>query len=642
MPETEQLTSKMLGGYRIERLLGKSQVGAAYLALEPESGNRVMVTTFNFPDGQATQEREQFRARFAREGAALTRLTHAHILPIYASGEQPGYLYLVTAFVKEASLGQILKQNTRLTPQQSLLVLRQLASGLDYAHGQGVVHGMLSLTNVVVNDKLEASIAGFGLHTMLEVNGNAQSARPLAHLSSSQGAFLGSPEYIAPERVLGLPSDGRVDIYALGVILFVLLSGVQPFRAATPLDIALQRLQQATPLVHEAYPDLPEAFDLVIGRALERDPARRFQNASELAAAFERVLKAQDVAQQMGTQFAGPAYSAGQNASDAQVTMPPTINWFDEQVTPSGRWEVAPSIGAERMRTFNNAPDTLINAGTLTSSPFDTQNAGNTSNSAPPATGAFAASPKVPGASLPGIDPFAWWSSRAGGHKQPPQAPSAPARRVSLRRSGPARQARPQPDQQGRRKVVTLAVVGVAAASVLTIGGVTFAHLTQSIKHPSQIANAPAPTATSPAAHPTTQPTRAATKAPTKAATKAPTQAPTKAPTKAPTQAPTHTGTVIGSTQLATNSSKGFSNPADGQDSLLIHLPNGKFVACERACTHVGVPVDYDPGSQMLVCPAHGAIFDPNNGFSHVSGPGNGPLASVTARVNGDGTITTG
>jgi nitrite reductase/ring-hydroxylating ferredoxin subunit len=136
-----------------------------------------------------------------------------------------------------------------------------------------------------------------------------------------------------------------------------------------------------------------------------------------------------------------------------------------------------------------------------------------------------------------------------------------------------------------------------------------------------------------------TQPTPGATQAPQP--TPKPTQVP---PTPTPTP-PQHTGTVIGHTNMATDSSVSFTNPADGQGSLLMRLSNGNFVACERACTHVGVPVNYDTGSGQLVCPAHGAVFDPLNGFSHVSGTGPSglsPLPKVTIRVNADGTITTG
>ncbi|HEY0756872.1 MAG TPA: protein kinase [Ktedonobacteraceae bacterium] len=653
MPDIDQLSGGMLGDYRIERLLGQSQLGAAYLAVELARGSQAMVTTFHFPEGLAAQEREQFRARFSREGAALTRMVHAHIVPIYAFGEQQDYFYLVTAFVKEASLGQKLKQSTRLQPQQTLHVLKQLAAGLDYAHSQGVVHGMLSLANVVVDERLAASIAGFGLRTMLEIHGNGQSARPLGHLSSAQGAFLGSPEYIAPERVLGLACDARVDIYALGVMIFALLSGVQPFRAATPLDIALQRLQQPTPLVHALCPTLPEAFDLVIGRALERDPARRFTSAGELVAAFERVLNTQDLAQRVS------APAIGQIAIDAQLTMPPTVNWFDEQVTPSGRWQVVPSIGTEHMRALNSAPavppvlgpvyntenmrDSLSasavvsRARNLATSP---QSAEIVRASNPPPAGAGIRAfpseslathsaaqglpadaqrrvlpPQASGASLSGIDPFAWWSSHAGGRKQPPPAAPTPARRISLNLALPGSREHSQSDQQGRRKVLTLAVTGVVAAGVLSIGGLTFARLTQSVKQSSQRANAPA---TVSSINPAAQPTRAST------------------------TVPTHTGAVIGSTMLAVNKAQVFNNPTDNVSSLLIRLANGNFVACERTCTHKGVAVNYDSRSQMIICPAHGAIFDPKNGFSHVSGPGNGPLTRIVIHVNGDGTITSG
>ena len=216
-------------------------------------------------------------------------------------------------------------------------------------------------------------------------------------------------------------------------------------------------------------------------------------------------------------------------------------------------------------------------------------------------------------------------------------------------------------------------------AGVLTVGGISFAHLVQSMKQSqSQVANVPtagstAPTTTqggntptvettngtqktpttskSPTAKPSPSVTNGAQPSPTSQPTQTtptpqptqttPTPQPTQPPTPTPTQPP-HTGTVIGHTNQPTNSAVTFTNPADNQGSLLMHLSNGNFVACERACTHQGVPVNYDPGSGQLVCPAHGAVFDPLHGCSHVSGPGSGPLAPVSIRVNADGTLTTG
>ncbi len=626
MVNVNQLVDRTIGEYHIERLLGQSQLGAAYLARQRAQGRRAMVTTFNLPEGMSPQEHEQLGLHFAREGETLVRLSHTHILPVYAFGMQPEYLYLITAFAKEASLAQFLKRTSRFSPQQTLLILKQLAAGLDYVHSQGIIHGMLSLSNIIVSNELTARIAGFGLRTILEIHENTQRAAPLAHLSNERNTFLlSNAEYISPERVLGLPIDARADIYALGVMLFVLLSGTQPFRGAQPLDIALQRLQQPVPSLHTICPDVPKALDLVIGQAMERDPEKRPQHAGDVVTLFERVLQSLDPAWGVGN------VTTSQLMLDPQTTLPPTINWFDEQVVPSGQWEPAPPAALGHLST-NASPDRA------------------------PSTGSNADL-------LGGTDPFAWWATTSSKPQNASPAPGTFPWSTPVRKTN----ARPRPGLQDRRRVVTLLVTGAAAAGV-TITGISFAHFLQSIKQ-GQIAsgngsstglttttggnNPPAgATQSTQTAQGTSTPSKSATAQPTSAKgtqaspTAQPTQGqqPTPTPKSQPTPTPTpgHTGTVIGSTSQATNSAKSFTNPADAIGSLLIRLANGNFVACERTCTHEGVPVNYDSGSQTLVCPAHGAVFDPQNGFAHVSGPGNGPLAKVSISVNGDGTVTTG
>ena len=103
---------------------------------------------------------------------------------------------------------------------------------------------------------------------------------------------------------------------------------------------------------------------------------------------------------------------------------------------------------------------------------------------------------------------------------------------------------------------------------------------------------------------------------------------------------PGHTGTVVGSSNQGTNTAVTFSNPADGKQSLLIHLPNGNFVAFEAACTHEGVICSYNAGTQKIVCPRHNAMFDPMNNAAVTQGPAGRPLPSVAVRVNADGTVT--
>ncbi len=654
MLSVDQLVGRTLGEYQIERLLGHGQLSAVYMAQHKSQRRTVMVTTFNFPDSIVVRER--FAERFAQEGAALVGLKHPNILTTYDFGEQAGFPYLVTAFVKGASLSQVLKQQTRLTPRQTLDILKQLAAGLDYAHSKGVTHGILSLSNVLVSNELTVQIAGFGLKTLLEVHGNAQSKQPQAHLFSESGTFLGSPEYMAPERVLGMPTDARSDIYALGIMLFELLSGTLPFRGSTPLESALKRVQQPVPSLHTVSPDVSQALDLVVGKALERDPARRYQRAGEIAGAFDRVLTVLEAAAKT------PATRTQQLAHDPQITMPPTVNWFDEDVLPSGKWQLMPPIVTGHLpAVLPSSSDKNAQGKTASWSPLvvgQTAAHPGDATEALPKQDAQRSQASSKGDSLAGIDPFAWWSATSA--KTPSVTPGTFTQRPPVRLMTTKGGTRRHPAQQDRRRLVTLIATGGAVAGVLAVGGISFAHFAQSMKlAQTQIANVPTsgPTSTQ-GKTPAPGATRGSQNTPTPARTPTPKPSPTKAaqpsPTAQPTQPPTptqppptptppsHTGTVIGNTNQQVNTSHDFSNPTDGQGSLLIRLQNGNFVACEKACTHEGVPVYYDGGQQKLVCPAHGAIFDPMNGFSHVSGPGNGPLPGVSIHVNGDGTITTG
>ncbi len=657
MLSVDQLVGGTLGEYQIERLLGRGELGAAYMAQQLSQGRTVMITTFNFPGGISARERDQFTAYFAQERATLVRLTHPAILPIYDFGEQSGYLYLVTAFVRAASLAQVLKQQGRFTPNQTLDVLKQLASGLDYAHSKGAVHGILGLSNVLISNELTVQIAGFGLRTMLEVLGNTQHKHLQVSLFSTSGTFLGSPEYISPERVQGMSVDARSDIYALGVMLFGLLSGTLPFSGANPLDIALKRLQQPIPSVHKVCPDVPEALDLVMSKILECDPAQRYQCAGDIAATFERILLLLEALER-------PAASPAQQlAQGPQITLPPTINWFEEGGIPSEKWQLMPPIVTGHMSAIasSSSSEKAAQVGTASwqMSPSATEQAGS------PAEMLLAKEvlPSPSGGhpdSMQGVDPFALWfaTSAESETATPGMFTRRPTASLSTGRTRP----RPRPAQADRRRLVKLIVVGTATAGVLGIGGISFAHFMQSVEQlKSRVANAPTtgPTQTTQTTQgntPGVTPTQGTQKQSTPKAQPSPTVHPTQQPTPKPTQQPTprptptptppgHTGTVIGYTNQATNSAKSFTNPADGNGGLLVHLGNGNFVACERACTHVGVPVNYDAGSGKLVCPAHGAIFDPLNGFSYVpgSGPsGLSPLPQASIRINNDGTITTG
>ncbi len=639
----DQLVGKTLGDYQVKQLLGRGKLSAVYMAQQRSQKRTVMITTFTVPDSLPAPARERFTMRFSQVGSTLIKLKHPHILPIYDCGVQFGSPYLVTSFVKGGSLAQVLKRQPRFTPEQALEMLKQIAAGLDYAHSQGIVHGILNPANILVSNEQVLQVTGFGLKQMLQMQGIEEYNHPQAHLFSIVGTFLGSPEYIAPECVLGSPLDARTDVYALGIMLFELLSGSPPFTGTDPL-------QQAVPSLHETCPDLPAAFDLILYLALECEPEKRYKHAGEIARAFERVLKVLEGAAK------DSAARNKQTTMHSEITLPPTVNWFDEEIVPTRKWQLMPPVVTGHLAAVQSYPQET----TALSSADGMTRVTDQEQAVRPVTASessFAADAQNPAAAT--TDPFVWWSATSA--KTTGAVPGTFAQSATKRPSGFNGNTRRKASIKGRRQVVVGLLAGTGVVGILGIGGISFAKFIESMKQSqpgntqSALSNTTATQGATPAATHGTQQTPAVSKTPKTQPSPTKGTQPTPQPTPKPTQPPQptqppkptptppqHTGTVIGSTSQPTNSGQNFTNPADGNSSMLVHLPNGNFVACERQCTHQGVNVNYDPGSHQLVCPAHGAIFDPANGFSVVQGPANRPLPGVSIRVNADGTITTG
>src|SRR5450432_2458378 len=282
----ERLVGQTPGSYRVERLMGQGRLSAVYFAQNTLTGLNGALTLFLVPEHFSQDAHARFIQRFSKEAAALTSLQHPHILPVHEYGEYQGYPYLVTPYMTNGSLADIIKRQGRCEYTDVLDILEQMVAALEYAHRKGVIHGTLKPSNIVLNDDQNMLVAGFGLMHMLQMRGVEQDNRSYGHLLSIADTFLAAPEYIAPEIVQGQYIDKRSDIYALGIILFELLSGKPPFSGQKPLDIAKMHVEQSIPSLRMLYPDIPMAVVSVVNQALDRDPARRFQSASELAEAF--------------------------------------------------------------------------------------------------------------------------------------------------------------------------------------------------------------------------------------------------------------------------------------------------------------------------------------------------------------------
>jgi len=617
-----QLVGKTLGNYHLKYQMGYGRLSALYLAEEQIQKRTAMLTVLIIPEDCEGEPRERFITRFTQEAAALVRLKHPSIIPIDDFGVQFGYPYLITPFVEERSLAKDLKQQIHYTPVRTLEILRQIAEGLDYVHSNGIVHGMLKPANILLGSQQTVHITGFGLHRILAMQGIKVVNHPEPHLLSIANTFLGSPEYIAPEIVEGAPVDARSDVYSLGVMLFELLTGTLPFTGTNPFAVAAQHLYQQVPPLQAVRPDAPAGLDLIIQRALDRDPGQRFQSAGKLATAFARVLKVIEVV----WETTEPPHSTATAATHITPVQPlvllpgteagnsPNSNWFEAEVAANGKWHlmsleatgyvpvipvdtpthkpaispISPSLASEESGSWQISPPIITREMRAISS--------NATGSLQLPNAPISLLPNSSGRSdVAAVETSKQLASRPVSEKQA-QAPADPGKTTQITgNEKPVRAAETKRDtkprvaavktpktskksntpSKGRRKVVILAASSVATVGILGAGGVGLAHfmpnILPSLSNLQKMIKQALPHNTVPQKKPAPQSSVTPQSSATPQSTMGQTQnTPQATAVTKPTQ-PAHAGTGIGSTGQAVNSAKSFSNPADGKvDKIVI------------------------------------------------------------------------
>jgi len=272
----QRITLALEGRYRVERLVGTGGMATVYLAQDERHHRKVAVKVLRSElSGSIGVE------RFQREIGIAARLNHPHILPLLDSGTidgehgQPDLAYYVMPFVEGESLRDRLTRDKRLSIEDSVRFAREVADALDYAHRNGVIHRDIKPENILLSGG-HAVVADFGIARALDEAGGATITRP--------GVALGTPAYMSPEQVTGERIvDGRSDLYALGCMLFEMLTGHPPFTGPVTA-ILTRRLAEAAPRVRTVEPSVPPGVEEAIARALERDPGNRFATPGEFAA----------------------------------------------------------------------------------------------------------------------------------------------------------------------------------------------------------------------------------------------------------------------------------------------------------------------------------------------------------------------
>jgi len=219
---------------------------------------------------------EALRARFRREAIAAAKLGHPDIVATYDTGEDGDVAYIVMELVDGPTLRSVLDEHGPLPVARALRIAREVAAALDHAHRHGVVHRDIKPANVLLPADGPVKVTDFGI-------AKAAGASDLTRT----GTVVGTARYLAPEQVEGAGSDARTDVYAVGLLLYEMLLGRLPFGGDTEMAAAIARVTAAAPSVRSSRADVPPEVDAVVARCLERDPAARFQNAAELAAALD-------------------------------------------------------------------------------------------------------------------------------------------------------------------------------------------------------------------------------------------------------------------------------------------------------------------------------------------------------------------
>ncbi|HEX9673052.1 MAG TPA: protein kinase [Burkholderiales bacterium] len=267
---------KKLGRYRLVAELGRGAMGIVYRAEDPSLNRTVAVKSIILMDDPAT--RADYEARFLQEAKAAGGLNHPNLVTIHDVGREGDVAYMAMELLEGTELRAMMARG-RVPLPLALDVLAQVADGLAHAHEHGVVHRDIKPGNImIVHDRI-AKIMDFGI------------ARVRAsEVKTQTGAILGSPRYMSPEQVTGQPADRRSDIFSLGVVLYELAAGEPPFTAPTVTQL-MHQIATATPRPPSATnPAVPAMLDLIIARALQKQPAERYQSAAELASDLRSCL----------------------------------------------------------------------------------------------------------------------------------------------------------------------------------------------------------------------------------------------------------------------------------------------------------------------------------------------------------------
>ena len=310
----EQPAPERLGRYRIVRELGKGAMGVVYEGLDPNIGRRVAIKTARRDVIEASGIAEEMMERFLREAQAAGALNHPNIITIYDAGEENGVAYIAMEYLEGGDLQDLIDGKQRFDVDAVVEIGATVCDALGHAHAKGIIHRDIKPANIMMPKDGPIRVADFGI----------------AHVSDSsltqEGVMIGTPHYMSPEQFMGHKVDGRSDLFAVGVILYELLTGEKPFQGEA-LNTVMHSVVKVEPIPpRELNFAIDECLNDIVMKALSKSPKKRYQTAAAMAAALRESLKEHPDPAITGVGDAEPAATLIGGQGDATVRTAPSAD----------------------------------------------------------------------------------------------------------------------------------------------------------------------------------------------------------------------------------------------------------------------------------------------------------------------------
>lgn len=263
-----------IGRYKVVGIAGRGGMGVVYIAEDPFIGRKVAIKTAVAPSPDDPAEFEKFQQFFFNEARAAGRLTHPNIVSVYDATVEGGHGYLVMEYIDGPTLKEYCRPDNLLPSEKAVQTVYQAATALEYAHQNGVIHRDIKPSNIMISRSGEVKISDFGIAAMEGVSGAADDVA------------AGSVRYSSPEQLRQEDLTPQTDIFSLGVVLYELLTGVNPFQADTDVATFFKITSQEPEPVRSLRQDVPESLERIVQRALHKNPSKRYHTARQLSFAL--------------------------------------------------------------------------------------------------------------------------------------------------------------------------------------------------------------------------------------------------------------------------------------------------------------------------------------------------------------------